>query len=134
MLLVKQKYIDQIIKQARKGYPKEVCGIIAGKDGAVTEIYEMVNVSETPETFYFMESQEQFKVLKDMRNLGLEMMGIYHSHPVSRAYPSEEDCRMCFYPDAFYMIVSLKNFDEPVIGVFKVKENIISEEGIEINE
>lgn len=128
MLEIEQEFIDQIIAQARKGYPKEVCGIIAGKEGAVSRIYEMANISETPETFYLMDPQEQFKVIKDMRNSGMEMLGIYHSHPVSGAYPSEEDCRMCFYPDVFYLIVSLKNFKRPEIRVFKVKENKISEE------
>ena len=131
---IKQEFIDQIVAQAKQGYPKEVCGIIAGKDGTVTKVYEMTNVSETPETFYNMEAQEQFNVLKDARKLGLEMLGIYHSHPVSKAYPSEEDCKMCFYPEAFYMIVSLQNIDKPEIGVFKIKENIISEKGVKINE
>lgn len=132
MMEIKKEFIAQIMEQAKKGRPKEVCGIIAGKEGTVKKIYEMANVSETPETFYFMDSQEQFKVLKDMRNSGIEMLGIYHSHPASRAYPSEEDCRMCFYPDAFYMIISLKNFDRPEIGAFKVNGNKITEERLEI--
>lgn len=132
MIEIKKEFIDQILDQAKKGYPKEVCGIIAGKDGVTAKIYEMKNIAETPETFYFMESEEQFKVLKDMRNSGMEMLGIYHSHPVSRAYPSDEDCRMCFYPDVFYMIVSLKNFKEPEIGIFKVNGNKITEERVAI--
>ncbi|MEW6087341.1 MAG: M67 family metallopeptidase [bacterium] len=130
--MIKQKFIDQLINHAKKGYPEEVCGIIAGKEGSVLKIYEMANVSKTPETFYFMEPEEQFKVLKDIRNSGIEMLGIYHSHPASKAHPSEEDCRMCFYPDAFYMIISLKDFDKPEIGVFRVNGENITEERVDI--
>lgn len=37
------------------------------------------------------------------------MMGIYHSHPTTHAYPSTSDVRMAFYPDAIYLIISLEH-------------------------
>jgi proteasome lid subunit RPN8/RPN11 len=42
-----------------------------------------------------------------MRQLGETMMGIYHSHPRSPAYPSKSDVELAFYSDSVYFIVSL---------------------------
>ncbi len=51
---------------------------------------------------------------------GHEMMGIYHSHPVSVAYPSATDAWNAHYPDCFYFICSLENDEAPVLRVFRL--------------
>ncbi|HID12037.1 MAG TPA: M67 family peptidase [Candidatus Latescibacteria bacterium] len=55
----------------------------------------------------FMDPKEQIDALKDIRRLGLEMVGIYHSHVASPAYPSKRDIKLAFYPEVSYVIVSL---------------------------
>ena len=42
---------------------------------------------------------------------GDEMMGIYHSHPVSVAYPSATDAWNAYYPECIYFICSLEYDD-----------------------
>jgi proteasome lid subunit RPN8/RPN11 len=58
------------------------------------------------------------------------MIGIYHSHTKTVAYPSKKDCELAFYPEVNYVIISLENFDNPTFRVFKIKENKIEEEKI----
>lgn len=96
----------------------------------VTKVYKMVNTSENPETCYFMEPTEQLKVFKEMRHLRIEMLGIYHSHSQTPAYPSQRDCEMAFYPEASYVIISLKDFNKPEVRAFKIIEGKIEEEKI----
>lgn len=125
MLLMNIDKKNEIIQHAREAQPREACGILAGKNGTVERIYQMKNVSDRPEDCYFMDSREQLKVVKEIRKLGLEMLGIYHSHPRSAAYPSARDVELAFYEDAAYVIVSQKE-----IRAFKIAAGKISEEEI----
>ena len=88
----------------------------------------MTNTADTPEKCYFMDSIEQLKVVKEIRKEELEMIGIYHSHPGSDAYPSARDVELAFYPAVAYIIVSLKNKQRPEIRAFRIVEGEIKEE------
>lgn len=131
MLVLRKDLLDKIIAQCKKEFPNEACGILAGKDAQVEQVYEMTNRDKSPES-YFMETKEQFKVMKEIRSKGLEMLGIYHSHVKSPAYPSGRDVEMAFYPEASYVIVSLKDQDNPSIRSFKIREEKTSEEEIKL--
>ncbi len=131
MLILKKSDRDKIIKQCIKEFPDEACGILAGKDGKAEKVYEMANTDKTAATF-FMDAKEQLKVIKEMRTLGLEMVGIYHSHVASEAYPSSHDVEMAFYPETSYVIVSLKDKDKPSIRSFNIRDGKIVEEEVKI--
>ena len=132
MIYLDKEHAQKIKKYCQKEYPKEACGILAGKEGMVEKIYRMQNISETPLMRYFMKPEEQLKVFKTMRADGEELVAIYHSHSASRAYPSETDEELAFYPDAVYLIISLQNFNKPVFRGFKITGNGIEEEEIAI--
>jgi len=121
-----------IIEHAKREAPNEACGILAGTAGEkkeVKKIYQMKNNDRSAATF-FMDPKEQLKVMKEIRNSGLSMIGIYHSHLESESYPSSHDVKLAFYPEASYVIVSIK--DNPVIRSFKIVKGRIEEEKIVI--
>ncbi|MCX7956530.1 MAG: M67 family metallopeptidase [Endomicrobia bacterium] len=126
MIYFTKKQIDKLFSFAKSEYPKECCGILAGKffddKIKVEKIYKMENVSETPELCYFMQPQQQLKVLKEIRSLDLEMVGIFHSHTYTEAYPSYRDLELAFYYDVVYIIISLQKIEEPKIRAFKISE------------
>lgn len=132
MLKISQSQAKEIIDHARASVPYEACGILAGKENKVEKVYKMKNTSESPETCYFMDPKEQFAVMKEMRGLGLEMLAIYHSHTGSEAYPSARDLELAFYPEAAYVIVSLKNKDNPQIKGYRIVAGKINQEVISI--
>lgn len=123
--------MNHLLSHAREGYPNEVCGLMAGKDGTVSRIFRTTNIDKSSIS-YMMEPSEQFRAFKEMRAEGLELLGIYHSHPTSQAYPSQTDVRLAFYPDVAYLIASLQNPDKPVIKGFRIVDGIISDEALEI--
>lgn len=131
MLILKKDFLAEIIAQAKLEFPNEACGILAGRKERVEKIYTMANAQKSADNF-FMDPKEQLKVSKEIRNLGLEMLGIYHSHVASQAYPSDRDIEMAFYPEASYVILSLKDQNNPSIRSFKIREGKISEEEIKI--
>lgn len=131
MLILKKELFEQIVRQCIRESPNEACGILAGKEEKVEKIYEMSNIEKSPSTF-FMEPKEQLKVMKEIRNLGIEMVGIYHSHVASQAYPSAHDIELAFYPEVSYVIISIKDKDNPSARSFKIKEGRIIEEEVKI--
>ena len=109
-----------MIEHAKKGFPNEACGILAGpsKNPAVTDFFPMKNMDEASIS-YFMDPKEQLLVFKKMRLTGTDMRGIFHSHVASEAYPSQKDVRLAFYPEASYLIVSLSDMKKPVLRSFR---------------
>ena len=131
MLILKKEFFAEMVKQAKLEFPNECCGILAGKEDRIEKIYAMTNAQKSPDNF-FMDPKEQLKVSKEMRALGLEMLGIYHSHVASNAYPSSRDVEMAFYPQVSYVILSLKDQDNPSVRSFKIREGKISAEELKI--
>lgn len=129
MLKIPKQFIDEIIEHSRKESPNECCGILAGKDGAVEKVYRMKNTDASPES-YFMDSREQLRVQKEIRNEGNVMLAIYHSHISAPARPSARDIELVFYPDVSYVIISLADKINPSVRSFKVVDGKVSEEEI----
>ena len=130
MTIIKEQYLSQIIEHAKSKAPNEVCGILAGKDGIVEKVYKTANVSDNPGLCYLMDPKEQLKIMKEIRNSGLEMAAIYHSHPHGASYPSKKDVELAFYPEASYIIVSLANQKDPELRCFRIIDEKITEEDI----
>ncbi len=119
-----------MIVHCRQGYPNEACGILAGRDTAITRIYKTTNTEKSPVS-YLMDPAEQFRVMKDLRENNLSMVAIFHSHPSSPAYPSSRDVALAFYEDTLYLIVSLIG-KEPVLKGYSMREGKITEVNISI--
>lgn len=130
MFILNGEHLEEMIQHVKDELPNEGCGILAGKNGKVLKVYKMTNTDKSPSTF-FMEPKEQFEAMKDMRCLGLEMVGIYHSHVASPAYPSTRDVKLAFYPDVYYVIISLRDKENPQVRTFRIQDGNISEEEFE---
>lgn len=129
MLILKKELNKKIIKHALREFPNEACGILAGKEGIIQKVHEMTNTDKSPQTF-FMGAKEQLRVMKEIRNEGQEMIGIYHSHVASLAYPSSHDVELALYPEASYVIISIKDKKNPSIRSFKIVGGEIAEEEV----
>lgn len=123
---------EQMIVQAKAEIPIEACGILAGTDGLVEKLYEMTNIDKSS-THFTMAPEEQFKVAKDIRSAGHQMLAIYHSHPETPARASAEDIRMALTPDMIYVILSLQQAT-PVVKAFLIENENATEVPVEIKE
>lgn len=129
MLELKKNQAQALIQHARGEAPNECCGLLAGRDGRVERVYPGTNIDHSPYT-YLMDPKEQLAAFKEMEAAGLDLLGIYHSHTHTSAYPSRTDVAKAFYPDALYVIVSLARPDDPNIRAFRVADGHISEESV----
>ena len=124
---------NQMVAQAKAEAPIEACGILAGSNSRAEKIYKMTNADKSSDHF-MMQPEEQFKVVKDIRAAGLEMLAIYHSHPETPARPSAEDIRLAITPDVIYVIVSLENKKKPVIRGFFIEDGSVAEAPVRVTE
>lgn len=120
-----QNLFDEMISHCKEASPNEACGILAGIENKASKIYKMTNIEKSPVS-YFMDSKEQFNVMKDIRENNLKMLAIFHSHPSSPAYPSAKDVSLAFYEDCVYVIVSLAD-KKTVVKGFLVRDEQVSE-------
>ena len=132
-LTIPQAIYDDMITHAKSELPNESCGYLAGKEGIISTFYPMTNIDASPEHFSF-DPKEQFNVVKEARNKGIELLSVYHSHPETPARLSEEDIRLFNDPNPVYIIVSLKEKTPEINGftVNKPTENEIEIEQISL--
>lgn len=128
-LLIERGVRDALFRAARRAAPLEACGLAGGRAGRLTKLYELTNADASSE-HYSLVPEEQFAAVRDMRERGLEMLAIWHSHPETPARMSEEDLKLAFTPEVVYLIISLAGPGEPELKGFTVRED--SPEPVEI--
>jgi len=130
MLIIKRKIVDRIVEHGRREAPLEACGYLAAENGEVCKHVEMKNIDASP-IHYSMDPEQQFAAVKHCREEGLAIRAVYHSHPETAAYPSQEDIKLAYDPSLSYVIVSLAN-SEPSIRAFIIKKDKVYQEQIKI--
>jgi [CysO sulfur-carrier protein]-S-L-cysteine hydrolase len=125
--------LNRIIEHARQEYPLESCGILAGKNGRITEFYPMANKKRSS-SCYLMEPEEQLRVFQEIEKHGLGLLAIYHSHPHTAAFPSQQDVDYAFYPDSLILIISLMEKEVPQIGAFQIEKGKIERKAVKVTQ
>ena len=125
--LTRDDYVA-IVAHARKGLPNEVCGLVAGTlDGDEVElVYPCRNADESP-VVYTLDPLDHLRADRDAEKRGLEIIGVYHSHTRTEAYPSPTDVAKAPDPAWHYILVSLRDY-EPVMRSFHIVDGEIKEE------
>ncbi len=131
MFHLARHYAEEMIAHAREEAPNECCGILAGTAGQVQKLYRGINAEKSP-VRYNIDPRQLLRIHQEIEALNWEILGIYHSHTHTEAYPSATDIQLAFWPDSLYFIVSLKQPAEPVIRAFTIREGKIEEEKMAI--
>ncbi len=148
MLQLTKNQLQQIIAHGKSGKPLEICGLLVGKkvgeDSQVLQVHEVDSLDKSEKT-YTLDSLQYLKIDRAARNDGLEIVGIYHTHPATEPYPSPTDMERAHWPESddllfpgfSYLIVSLRDVENPEPRSFKIvgkrRPDDIREENIEIS-
>jgi [CysO sulfur-carrier protein]-S-L-cysteine hydrolase len=131
---------QDMVEHALREFPNEACGLLAGSrsvaDGDMPVVtaqhfYPMTNADASPVT-YRLDPREQLKVFNAVDSQRLELVGIFHSHTHSEAYPSETDRKQAFYPDAHYILVSLADRSNPVLRGYTIHDGRVQEQEVRV--
>ncbi len=123
---------EAVIAHCHARVPEEACGLFAGPvdgsgepTGVVDTVYATTNTEASART-YTVDSRDLIKAMRDAESRGLGLIGVYHSHTHTDAYPSATDVRQASYPEWIYALVSLKD-PEPVVRAYRIRDGEIAE-------
>ncbi len=96
MIRIEPEPWARMIAHARATYPNECCGAMFGvrhgEGKTVTAALELENVSPGPQASrYEVRPEDLLRADREASARGLDLIGIYHSHPDCDAYFSETD-------------------------------------------
>lgn len=104
---ISHSLLQQIHSHLEAGYPNEACGVMLGKAGIVTEVVAAGNErTDSARNRYLIDPLAYMKIERDADKRGLQVLGIYHSHPDVAARPSQFDLDHAL-PVFSYLIVSV---------------------------
>jgi proteasome lid subunit RPN8/RPN11 len=90
-LKIPQKDLNLIQSELESSKPYEACGVLIGVIDGSTALVErampITNVKRT-RTSFELDPKEHYDVWNDAEKNGKEIVGVYHTHPVSSAVPS----------------------------------------------
>ena len=80
VLKLKPEHIQAMRHHVVAQAPLEACGLLAGKQDLVETVLRVRNAEQSPVRFR-MDAQEQYNAFEWMDANGLDLLGIFHSHP-----------------------------------------------------
>ena len=122
-----------IVAHCYDGLPDEACGLLAGPvgeksepTGVITDVTPCRNAEASAIT-YTVDSRDLLKAERAAEAQGVELVGCWHSHTHTDAYPSPTDVRQAeWYPTWLYVLVSLRA-SEPVLRAYRIRKGEIAE-------
>ena len=97
----------------------------------ITKIFP-ANNSLASATAYEIAPKELFQHMREIRRAGLELTGIYHSHPNGDNKPSPRDIEEAYYPDVAYFILSPRNDAPNPVRAFTIQDRKAVELDIQV--
>ena len=86
-----------MLEYVHRHLPLEACGLLAGGNGRVEKVIFVRNQAESPSRFV-MDPYEQLKAFDWIETNGLDLLGIFHSHPRGPETVSRTDLAEAAYP------------------------------------
>lgn len=104
--------------------------MLVGPAAGAVEALRLTNVAPGV-SLYEIDAAEllnlEFRVLPAR---GWEIVGVYHSHPTSAAWPSATDVALAAWPNACYLICSLAEPATPRVRAFSIRDGVVHERSI----
>jgi proteasome lid subunit RPN8/RPN11 len=123
---IRREILARLLEEARRNSEIECCGLLAGTGGVISEILPAENALASA-TAYEIAPEELFQLFRQMRDSGLDHLGIYHSHPATGNAPSPTDISRAYYPDTAYFIISLRPDASVPIRAFEIRDGAVCE-------
>jgi len=95
-LILHQTQWDEMLRHVMEHAPLEACGLLAGKNDRVEKVILVRNQAQSPVRFV-MDPYEQFQAFEWIESHGLELVGIFHSHPTGPQTVSPTDIEEAAY-------------------------------------
>ncbi|MHB8379564.1 MAG: M67 family metallopeptidase [Acidimicrobiales bacterium] len=127
MLTLTTTQRDAILATCIRALPNEGCGLLLGTtDGVVQDVVASANVADSAK-IYEIDPKVLLRAYRRADEEGIEVLGVFHSHTHSEAYPSPTDVRQAPDPSWHYVIVSLRDTPAELLSYRVVDETVSPE-------
>ena len=136
-LRLNETQYQTILGSCYDGLPDEACGLFIGplaadgsSTGALSEARPCRNADASART-YTVDPRDMLAAGRAAEARGEEIVGVWHSHTHTDAYPSTTDVRQAVDPTWWYVIVSLRD-EAPVLRAYRIADLVIAERAVEL--
>lgn len=131
MLRLPTRVRSEIVAHCLQRLPDEACGLLAAAPGDDTaqRCFPTRNAAASAK-LYTVDPQDHLRADRQAEAEGLEIVGVFHSHTHTDAYPSPTDVAQAPDPAWHYVIVSLRH-DVPSLRSYRIVDGSVSEEPVE---
>src|ERR1700685_3574152 len=131
MLTLTAAQRDAMVATCIRALPDEGCGLLLGtSDGVVVDVVASDNLARSAK-LYEIDSRVLLQVSRRADEESLCIIGVFHSHTHSEAYPSPTDVAQAPDPAWHYVLVSLRDVPT-VVRSFRIADGEINEEEISV--
>src|ERR1700678_3375769 len=118
---------DAMLAACIRALPNEGCGLLLGTgEGLVHDVIASPNVADSAKV-YEIDPTILLRASRRADAEGLEVIGVFHSHTHSEAYPSPTDVRQAPDPTWHYVLISLA-VTPPLIRSFRIDGGLVGDE------
>lgn len=101
---ISRDVLEQIVAQAAAAPDAEICGLLLGRDGSISEARPADNVADDPACRFELDPAVLLAAHRAARAGGAQILGHYHSHPGGDTQPSVCDAAMARADGALWLI------------------------------
>ena len=132
MLLLPKLVHDQMVAHCLDGLPNEACGLLGGdlESGEAVTCYPTSNLAASAK-LYTVDPAEHLRADRDAEASGYSIIGVFHSHTHTEAYPSPTDVAQAPDPGWHYILVSLRDV-QPVVRSYRIVDEVVTEEPVRL--
>ncbi|MEW6285412.1 MAG: M67 family metallopeptidase [Chloroflexota bacterium] len=106
-LTLTKEQVREMLAHLEAHLPLEACGLLAGKEKRVEKVLFVRNQAQSPVRFV-MDAEEQLHAFEWMDEHGLDLLGIFHSHPAGPETVSPTDIAEAAY-EVVHVVCSRKD-------------------------
>ena len=107
-LTLTKDQLQKMIAHVDSHAPLEACGLLAGLNSKVETVREVTNQAQSAVRFV-MDPIEQLKAFEWIESNGLELIGIFHSHPTGPGTVSPTDIVQAAYAVVYVILAPTAN-------------------------
>ena len=111
MLVLNEQQRDAIVATCIRALPDEGCGLLLGVNDDGKALVRYVVASENmlhSAKVYEIDPKVLLRAYRRADDEGMDVLGVFHSHTHSEAYPSATDIAQAPDPQWHYVLVSLR--------------------------
>jgi len=133
ILRLTRAHIRLLVKETRKSYPVEACGLLFGDtssgEAVVKRIVAVKNMLESSTNFQ-VDPQEFFKALSKAGKSGMQHIGFFHSHPAAPQPSATDISYMRLWPENIWLIISSIDY---AVAAYRTEDDAPREVAVRID-